>query len=71
MTAAKNLKLSNFQPFNNDLELYTVAEFHDLMVTLGDDICTIKMTQIKPEEKYKNSIQLVSREGKSNIILGC
>ena len=53
----------------NDLELYTVAEFHNLMATLGDNIYTVKMTQIKLKEKYKNSIQLVSREGKSNIIL--
>ena len=39
------------------------------MGTLGDDIYTVKMTQLKLKEKYQSSIQLVSREGKSNIIL--
>lgn len=53
----------------NDFELHTVSEFHDLMGTLGDDIYTVKMTQLKLKEKYQCSIQLVSREGKSNIIL--
>ena len=52
-----------------DIELHTVTEFHNLMSTLGDDIYTVKMTQIKLIEKYKDSIQLVERDGKSNIIL--
>jgi len=39
------------------------------MGTLGDDIYTVKMTQLKLKERYQCSIQLVSREGKSNIIL--
>ena len=51
------------------LEIYTVSEFHDLMGTLGDDIYTVKMTQLKLKERYQCPIQLVSREGKSNIIL--
>ena len=53
----------------NDIELHTVAEFHDMMSTLGDEVYSIKMTQNKLAEKYKGCIAFVSREGKSNIIL--
>lgn len=53
----------------NDIELYTVAEFHDMMSSLGDEVYSIKMTQTKLAEKYKGCINFVSREGKSNIIL--
>ena len=53
----------------NEIELYTVAEFHDIMSSLGDEVYSIKMTQIKLADKYKGCISFVSREGKSNIIL--
>ncbi|XP_057301367.1 uncharacterized protein LOC130635869 [Hydractinia symbiolongicarpus] len=53
----------------NDIELYSVSEFHNMMSTLGDDVYTIKMTQVKLKERYKETLQLVTREGKSNIIL--
>ena len=53
----------------NDIELYTVVEFHDLMSSLGDEVYSVKTTQTKLGERYKGCIQFVSREGKSNIIL--
>mgnify|MGYP001799988558 CR=1 FL=1 len=31
------------KPLEDDIELYTIAEFHDLMSTLGDDIYSPKM----------------------------
>ena len=39
------------------------------MSSLGDEVYSVKMTKNKLEEKYKNCINFVSREGKSNIIL--
>ena len=53
----------------DDMELYTVTEFHELMSKLGDDVYSVKITQMKLKEKYKESMRLVTREGKSNIIL--
>ena len=53
----------------NDMELYTVAEFHSMMKELGDDVYSTKMTQMKLKEKYGRSLKLVERNGKSNIIL--
>ena len=53
----------------NDIELYTVTEFHEMMATLGDEVYSVKMTQNKLSEKYKGCINFVSRQGKSNIIL--
>ena len=57
------------QTLENDIELYTVSEFFNMMYRLGDDTYTLKMTQVKLQEKYGDSLRLVSREGKSNIIL--
>jgi len=53
----------------NDMELYSVTEFHTLMSKFGEDIYTVKMTKTKLHQKYKDSIQLVTRNGKSDIIL--
>ena len=53
----------------DDVELYTVSEFYNMMSKLGNDTYTLKMTQAKLQEKYGESIRLVTREGKSNIIL--
>ena len=38
------------------------------MSKLGDDIYSSKMTQIKLKESYRDSMRLVTRDGKSNII---
>ena len=39
------------------------------MSKLGDDIYSSKMTQIKLKERYGDSMHLVTRDGKSNIIV--
>eukprot|EP00794_Sanderia_malayensis_P002755 gene2755-3185_t len=39
------------------------------MSELGDDVYSVKMTQTKLKEEYNESMRLVTREGKSNIIL--
>lgn len=66
-------KLSNFEKackvFENDVELYTVAEFHKMMSDFGDEIYTVKATQLKLKEKYKDSIKFVKRTGKSSLII--
>ena len=51
----------------NDMD--TVTEFHEMISTLGEEIYSVKMTQTKLKEKYKNFLKFVSREGKSNIVL--
>ena len=53
----------------DDEELYTVSDFHSMMSNIGDDTYMLKMTQIKLKEKYGDSMRLVTRNGKSNIIL--
>ena len=52
-----------------DVDLYTVSEFHNVMSSLGNNIYTLKMTQQKLQEKYGDSMKLVTRDGKSNTIL--
>ena len=49
----------------DDIALYTVAEFHNLMSRLRDQIYSLKMTQIKLKERYTDSKCLVTRDGKS------
>ena len=51
-----------------DVEMYAVSEFHNIMSSIGNNIFTLKMTQQKLEEKYGDSMELVTRDGKSNII---
>ena len=57
------------ESLEDDVEFYTVADFHNLMSKLGDDIYSPKMTQIKLKERYGNSMRLLTRDGKSNIIV--
>ena len=70
-TSTKKLTLFNAacKKLEDDMELYTVAEFHSMMEEYGDDAYSSKMTQIKLKEKYGNSLRLVERNGKSNIIV--
>ena len=57
------------ESLEDDIELYTVAEFHNLMCKLGDDIYSPKITQIKSKERYRDSMRLITRDGKSNVIV--
>ena len=70
-TSAQKLLLFEkaFESLEDDIELYTVAEFHNLMSKLGDDVYSPKMTQIKLKERFGDSKRLVTRDGKSNIVL--
>ena len=52
-----------------NVDLYTVSELHNMMSRLENNIYTLKMTQQKLQEKYGNSMKLVTRDGKSNTIL--
>ena len=40
-----------------DFEMYTVSEFHNIMSSLGNNIFTLKITQQKFEEKYGDSME--------------
>ena len=49
--------------------MYTVFEFQNITSSLGNDIYTLKMTQPKLQERYDDSMKLLTRDAKSNIIL--
>lgn len=49
--------------------MYTVSKFHNLMSSLGNYIYMLKMTQQKLQERYGDSMKLVTRDRKSNTIL--
>ncbi|CAK8697783.1 unnamed protein product [Clavelina lepadiformis] len=70
-TSTEKMTLFNAacKKMEDDMDLYTVAEFHSMMQELGDDVYSLKMTQIKIIEKYGNSLRFVERNGKSKIIL--
>ena len=53
----------------NEMDLYTLQEFHELMRKEASDCYSIKMTKLKLKEKYADSIEFASRNGKSDIIL--
>ena len=42
-----------------NIDLYTVSEFYEMMQTFGEEIYSLKMTQNKLKEKYGDSMQLV------------
>ena len=48
------------ESLEDDIELYTVAEYN---------IYSPKMTQIKLKERYGDRMRLVTRDGKSNILV--
>ena len=52
-----------------DVDLYTVFEFQNITPSLGNDIYTLKMTQPNIQKRYDDSMKLVTRNAKSNIIL--
>ena len=51
-----------------DVDLHTVSEFHNIMSSLGNNIYTLKMTQQKLQETYGDSMKLVTRDEKRNIV---
>ena len=53
------------EKMEEDSELYTIKEFHDAMQKERDDVNSLKITKIKLKEKYGDSVQFVSREGRS------
>ena len=53
----------------DECELYTIKDFQETMQKLGDNVYSVKMTKIKLKEKYRDSLQFVNREGRSEIIL--
>lgn len=57
------------EEMENDMNLYTVSEFHALMSKGGDDVYTPKMVKMKLKQKYKECVKFATRNGKSDIIL--
>ena len=57
------------ESLEDGIELYTVAEFHNLMFKLGDDNYSPKTTHIKLIERYGDSMRLITGDGKSNIMV--
>ena len=53
----------------DECELYTIKDFQETMQKLGDNVYSVKMTKIKLKERYRDSLQFVNREGRSEIIL--
>ena len=53
----------------DECELYTIKDFQETMQKLGDNVFSVKMTKIKLKERYRDSLQFVNREGRSEIIL--
>ena len=53
----------------NDMNIYTVSEFHTLMSKSDDDVYTPRMVKIKLKQKYKECVEFATRDGKSDIIL--
>ena len=53
----------------NDMNLYTVSEFHALMSKSGDDVHTPRTVKTKLKQKYKEFVKFATRDGKSDIIL--
>ena len=52
-----------------DLELYTIPEFVQLMQEYGDEVYTVKMTTDKLTERYGSSFDLIDRNGRSKLIM--
>ena len=56
-----------------DMELYTVNELHKLMLEIANgnesNIYSIRMIHSKLTQKYGSALTLVTRQGKSNIIM--
>ena len=53
----------------DECEVYTVKDFQEAMQKLGDNVYSVKMRKIKLKEGYRDSLQFLNREGRSDIIL--
>ena len=53
----------------DEMEVYTLTEFHKAMSKLGTEVYSLKMTKEKRKEKYGASILFVQRENRSDITL--
>ena len=53
----------------DDREVYTVKDSQEAMQKLGDNVYSVKMRKIKLKEGYRDSLQFLNREGRSDIIL--
>ena len=53
----------------NEMDLYTLTEFHEAMKKLGKEVYSVKVTKNKLFEKYGSSIRFVNRRNRSDIIL--
>ena len=70
-------KQENFEKariaMENDMELYTVSEFHKLMSEIGKEseteVYSVRMTHSKLKDRYSDALTLVTSQGRSNIIL--
>ena len=51
-----------------DVDLHTVSEFHNIMSSLVNNIYTLKKTKQKLQETYGDSMKLVTRDEKRNIV---
>ena len=73
----KRDKQENFEKaciaMENDMELYTVLEFHKLMPEIEKEseteVYSVRMTHSKLKGQYSDALMLVTRQGRSNIIL--
>jgi hypothetical protein len=63
--------LAMCQKLEDEMHLYTVAEFHEAMKKLSedDDVYSARMTKTKLVDKYGSSIRFVNRRNRSDIIL--
>ena len=53
-----------------DTELYTITEFHELMKEFGqEEVYTVRMTVEKLKSRYGSSLEFINRKGRSNLIM--
>ena len=53
-----------------DTELYTITEFHELMKEFGqEEVYTVRMTVEKLKSRYGSSVEFINRKGRSNLIM--
>ena len=55
--------------FENEMDLWTLTEFHSKMSEKFDEVYSVKMTKTKLLDKYKDKLRLVNRFGKSDILI--
>ena len=57
----------------NDMELFIVSKFHKFLSEFGKELETevysARMSQSKLKDRYSDALTLVTKQGRSNIIL--